>query len=311
MLDNEKRFVEAIKNGDVAGLMQLVDSAPEVNSVLSAKVANANPTNHAFGHGTTLLQFASFRRWKDVDSASLLINKGAPVDIHSACGLGRIEDIERLLAENPQACESQVGHYFPVQYAIAAGKSHSIESLMRSGDDPNRDLKKVAYFGWEDEVIESAYTPWKPIHMASLWGFDATRVPVAKALANHGADLNAVSPLDGFRPIHLVSMPNRIDMIRFFVDNGVDVNSRSGNCQPIETGEGNEGSVSGTNLTPLMVACGEGFVEATQCLLELGAEVDAENSEGKTAIDFAKRKFWNGQPYDAVIGLLADHGAVI
>jgi ankyrin repeat protein len=305
----EPSVIEAIKSGDTAGLRQLIEASDDLTRFLAAKVSDPSPTNHAFGYATTPLQFASFRPWKDVDSASILIEYGATIDIHSACGTGRVEDIERLLEESSQAYEAQVDHYFPVQYAIAASVAESIDVLMNHGDDPNRDLKKMAYFGWEDEVIDASYTPWKPIHMASLWGFDAARVPVAECLAKHGADLNAVSPLDGYRPIHLVAMPNRVDMIRFFVDNGVDVDSRTGQCETIDAGEGNEGSTSGGALTPLMVACGEGFLEATQCLLELGADVRAENDEGKTALDFAEKRFWGGQPYDAIIEVLKGSGA--
>jgi len=309
VLNNEKSFIEAIKNGDVAGLKQLIDSASDLNACLEATIADSAPTNHAIGHGMTLLQFASFRTWKDADTASPLIDAGAPVDIHSACGLGRIDDIERLLKESPKAIATQVDSYFPVQCAITGGKAESIETLMQNDDDPNRDLKKVAYFGWENEVAGSDYTPWKPIHMASLWGFNAKRVPVAECLAKHGADLNAVSPLDGFRPIHLVAMPNRVDMIRFFVEKGVDVNSRSAECLAIQAGEENAGSTSGWSLTPLMVACGEGFLEATECLLDLGADINAKNDEGKTALQFAKQKRWDGQPYEAIIKLLLDRGA--
>jgi ankyrin repeat protein len=168
----------------------------------------------------------------------------------------------------------------------------------------NRDLKKVAYFGWEDDARDQDYTPWKPIHMASLWGFDSLRVPVAQALAEAGADLNAVSPLDGFRPIHLVAMPNRVDMIRFLVGQGVDVDSRTDACDVIDLAD-EDAPIRGFQNTPLMVAAGEGFSEATACLLELGADAKAVNDQGQTALDFAKKRFWNGQPYGEVIDLLS------
>ena len=69
--------------------------------------------------------------------------------------------------------------------------------------------------------------------MASLWCFGKDRVPVAQALASAGADLNALSPLDGFRPIHLVAMSNRVEMIKFFVSEGVEVDSRTEACTVI------------------------------------------------------------------------------
>ena len=63
------------------------------------------------------------------------------------------------------------------------------------------------------------------------------------------------------------------------------------------------------DMTPLMVACGEGFVEATETLLGLGADVNARNDRGQSALHLAARRFWNGQPYDQVIELLLRLGA--
>ena len=129
-----------------------------------------------------------------------------------------------------------------------------------------------------------------------------------RCLAEHGADLSAVSPLDGFKPIHLVTMPNRVDMIRFFLEQGVDVDCRTEECDGFELSPDNDGPIRGLACTPLMVACGEGFIEATECLLDAGADVSARNSDGKTALDFANLRFWkeNEANYDAIIKLLSE-----
>ena len=99
-------------------------------------------------------------------------------------------------------------------------------------------------------------------------------------------------------------------MIRFFVESGVDVDSRTAECRVLKTSEEDSGPIRGFGCTPLMVACGEGFVEATECLIELGANVNAQNDSGHTALYFASKRFWNGQPYDKVINLLKSNGAV-
>lgn len=251
----------------------------------------------------TLLKLASIRERKLGNPSKLLIDHGAKVDLHSACGLGMIERIEHLLRDRPLGVNDQVDTYFPMQFAITAGRPEVVQLLVEHDDEVNRNLKKVAYFGWEDDAIDQDYIPWSPIHMASLWCFGKDRVPVAQALASAGADLNALSPLDGFRPIHLVAMSNRVEMIKFFVSEGVEVDSRTEACTVINL-PNEDGPLKGFECTALMVAAAEGFLEATACLLGLGVDPLAVNSEGFTAIDFAERRFWNGQPYDEVIDLL-------
>ena len=301
-MQNERDFIEAIINGDDARLAKLL-RAGDGDEPLTTLIVDRRPTNHAIGFGMTLLQLASIRERKDGRPSKLLMDCGATIDLHSACGLGMLDRIESLLNDHPESVNDQVDTYVPMQFAITSGRSEVIQLLVEHGDDVNRPLKKVAYFGWEDDAVDQAYTPWTPIHMAALWGFNKDRVPVAQALASAGADLNAVSPLDGFRPIHLVAMPNRVDMIKFFVSQGVDVDSRTKKCSVINLPNEN-GPLDGYECTALMVAAAEGFVEATACLLELGADPRAVNSLGCSALDFAERRFWDGQPYDHLIDLL-------
>ena len=302
-MHNERDFIDAITDGDEDRLASLLDAQVD-RDLLAATIVDGKPTNHSIGHGMTLLQLASIRTRKGGMPSSVLIDRGANVDLHSACGLGMTDRIGELLAQRPEGVNDQVDTYFPIQFAITAGRSEVVQCLVEHGDDVNRDLRKVAYFGWEDDARDQDYTPWKPIHMASLWGFDSARLPVARALASAGADLSAVSPLDGFRPIHLMAMPNRVEMIRFLVEQGVDVDSRTQECAVFDLPNEN-GPLTGYKCTALMVAAAEGFAEATACLLKLGANPNAVNDQGQTAMEFANQRFWDGQPYDEVIDILA------
>lgn len=99
-------------------------------------------------------------------------------------------------------------------------------------------------------------------------------------------------------------------MIRFYVANGVDVDSRTTKCRGFDFSPENRGPVSETHeCTPLIIACAEGHLEAVECLLDLGANVNARNSAGQTPLDLASRRFWPNRPYDAIINVLISRGA--
>ena len=303
---NEHTLIDAIMAGNDARLSQLLRASEDIDELLRARITNSRPTNHAIGCGMTLLQFASYRPRGDGDPTSVLLEHGATVDLHSACALGMTDRVAEILEANPQSIHHQVDSYYPVQFAITAARAAAIKCLCEHGDDPNRDLRKVAYFGWEDDVRNNDYTPWKPSHMASLWGFDASRIPVVEALASVGADLNCVSPLDGYRPIHLVAMPNRVDMLRFLVSLGVDLDSRTVKSVGVEIADDCAGPISDHGCTPLMVAAAERFPEASACLLRLRADPTIANDSSMTAMDFARIGFWKGQPYDRVVKSLEE-----
>ncbi|GAB5404858.1 MAG: hypothetical protein Aurels2KO_30890 [Aureliella sp.] len=302
-MENENEFVAAILDGNEQAVASLLDEA-EDSAVLRERIANRRPTNHCIGFDMTLLQLASVREREKGNTAKVLLERGALLDLHSACGLGHLEQIDRLVGERPGRINEQVDTYFPIQLAITAGRASSIERLMQHGEDANRELRKVAYFGWEDDARSQDYTPWRPIHMAALWGFNSARIPVAQELAAAGADLNALSPLDGFRPIHLLAMSNRVEMIRWLVGCGVEVDSRTDRCDIIELVD-EPGPMKGLSNTPLMVAAAEGFADATACLIELGADPTAVNDQGLRAMDFAQKRFWKGQPYERVVEILS------
>ena len=91
----------------------------------------------------SLLQLASFVR----PAAALLVvvDGHAEVDLHSACALGDTRLVEEIIKSNPAALNTQIDTYYPIQYAL--GHPEVIRLLLSHGDDPNRPIEKLAWFG--------------------------------------------------------------------------------------------------------------------------------------------------------------------
>ena len=132
----ERILVDTIKRGDGAGLTEILQAEADPQELLTAKIELARPTNHAIGRGATLLQIASYRQ-RSKEAATVLLEKGAVVDVHSACGLGMISELEKILKADPGASSTQVDTYCPLQFAITAKRVEVVECLMQNGDDPN------------------------------------------------------------------------------------------------------------------------------------------------------------------------------
>ena len=62
----DSQFIQAIKNGDAAALRELLSDVEP--SLFAQTIGQEDHSRHSFGAGTTILQFASFRKWKETSS---------------------------------------------------------------------------------------------------------------------------------------------------------------------------------------------------------------------------------------------------
>src|SRR6185436_9367996 len=93
---------DAVKRGDHESLRAIVSQSSNPAALLSAKIDWEDMDGHPIGKGVTLLQLASFRRWKH-DTAPTLLSLGAELDLHSACGLGNVDAIVNFLQRDAAA----------------------------------------------------------------------------------------------------------------------------------------------------------------------------------------------------------------
>ncbi|KAK3265453.1 hypothetical protein CYMTET_25863 [Cymbomonas tetramitiformis] len=120
----------------------------------------------------------------------------------------------------------------------------------------------------------------------------------ARALLEAGAGVNAGT---GRRPLHAAAEKGMVEMVRDLVDKGAEVDAEDGEghtalTQALAGGkeaaarallEAGAGVDAGTGQRPLHAAAMKGTVEMVRELVEKGAEVDAEDREGCTALTVA------------------------
>ena len=101
-------------------------------------------------------------------------------------------------------------------------------------------------------------------------------VPRLRELLEVGADPNEFAP-DGFTPLTLAAFFKRPAAVRLLLERGADVHQRARNEQ--------------IQVLPIHSAAADGgSVEIVQMLLDAGADVNAEQPGGFTAIDAARQE---------------------
>jgi ankyrin repeat protein len=236
-------------------------------------------------------------------------------DIHAACSAGDVEAIKAAVRMDRREIGHERDGYVPVQRTIPANPD-ALAFLLECGEEPNRSIHKVHWFEWENEAVARGLTGWRLVHMAALHGYHANSTRTLEVLRQFGADLAAPSPLHGYSALHLAAIPNMQRVVRWLVGNGADVDIRSEKTKvAFDWSQLMDRSpfqpFDGSRVTPLMVACGEGHFDTARTLIELGAEVSAQDSSGHAPLHYAAGGFWTNrqQDYARIVELLRLHGA--
>ena len=320
----------------------IVRATGETPLMTCARTGDTGAVNALLGHGAdpnvaepwrqqTALMWAAGEGHTEVVRA--LVAHGADVHARSAGGFtalliaARIDDTElaRLLIEaGADVNDATPDGFTPLLVAAIRGHAELAMALLEQGADPNAagsgfTVLHWAAGSWHTELTGSlrGIETNREEEWQSLNGLRTGRLELVQALLDRGADADArlvknppqygyASPrfrvsLIGATPFLLAAMDANVEVMRVLAAAGADT--------ALATEEG---------TTPLMVAAGLGRVpaetrvteadtlDAVQFVLGLGADINARNEVGRTALHGAAHI-----RFDALVRLLADSGAMV
>ena len=257
-----------------------------------------------------------------------LIEKGANVNTRSTSGFppllfaarsGDVESARILLAAGANVNDTTPEHGSALVVASASGHEALALFLLEKGANPNLGDANGAtplHYAVRNGLLALTGILFDPNYRVS----PPSQSDLAKALLAHGANPDAriqkgithgpyggAVSMVGATPLFLAAVAVDVEVLRILAAGGAD--TRIGNRD---------------NTTPLMVAAGvicagagcdfnrrdeeeqSQAVEAVKLIVELGADIDGVNNNGRTAMHSAA---FTGA--DAIVQYLADHGAQV
>jgi len=152
----------------------------------------------------------------------MLIEFGAKVDIWTACTFGRMEDVEKALADDPKLVNQTCLGATPLNWATRprryATDPLAIPKLLI---DKGADLRSR-------DVLSDGTTP---LHYTGAWG---SQVEVARLLIEKGVDVNIADDF-GWTPLDYAIDRGRKEMVEFFESKGGKRTTVEYSDRPIKT----------------------------------------------------------------------------
>ncbi len=197
------------------------------------------------------------------ESADLLRDHGAELDIFEAAALGKVPELERILTASPELANAKRDHYDATPlHAVRGAGVDAARYLLEHGANVN--------------AIDSDRQRLTPLHGRAEHG----DVAMVSLLLAHGADMHAESCMG--TPLHAAvggfqHKPPKTwcEVAEILLDHGADVNARSNPC-----------GVS--DWTTLHHAAWRDHQEAVVWLLEKGADANSVNGAGQTPLQTAE-----------------------
>ncbi len=191
-------------------------------------------------------------------------------EIHEAAKAGELDKVKSLLKKAPELvnAKDQQGRT-PLHWACRGQNYELLAYLVEKGADVN--------------ALDNNQTA--PLHSLAV----RNGVKEAELLINKGADVNILT-YDNQTPLHFAASYNQIDIAALLVEKGAKLELRDNWVR-----------------TPLVYCARErGGPEMTKLFIQAGADVNASNEFGETALSLAA---WRGK--EEVVNILLDAGAEV
>ncbi|KAK3248636.1 hypothetical protein CYMTET_41905 [Cymbomonas tetramitiformis] len=225
----------------------------------------------------------------------------------------------------PLFCAAQSGHAQVTAALLAAGARRDARSKLRPEVEALRMLPGAWFVAAERGMVEMVRVlvgEGAEVDAEDVEGRTALTVALAfgqeaaaRALLEVGAGVNAGT---GWRPLHAASERGTVEMVRELAGKGAEVDAEDADSRTALTValafgqeaaawallEVGAGVNAGTGRRPLHAAAERGMVEVVRELAGKGAEVDAEDGEGRTSLTLAL-----AGAHESVVAALLEAGA--